>query len=836
MRVPKPHHAHRRRRAGQLTAVSGLAAALLAGSLASTSFAAQPSVPTTPPDATAVAVAAADHAVNAGLGTLRKGTQEKYNRLGVFEGGDAETQDLFYVSYDKTYQGLEVVGGDAVVSTDAAGNVLTTVAASQATISVSTTPKLTPAQATTSARKAFTTVSGTGAPKLVVLVVGQPKPVLAWEVPVTGKGKHAGHDHGDGLSQELVYVDATTGKVSHTAEQTASGSGRGIWNGAGLTFGTTSSGGSYRMTDPARPSLSCIDYSTNAIMTDADNVWGSSSKTDKVSGCVDVMYIAAGEWDLLKNWYGRNGLDGSGNWADAEVGLPDTNAYWNHSSNPNGVVFGRNNASAWISGTDVVAHEYGHGLDAKTPGGISGHPGQESVADIWGALTENYLNNPNDKPDYEVGELINLVGNGPIRYMYNPSKVSGHPNCYSTSLPSSVHAAAGPMNHWFYLLAEGTNPTNGQPVSPTCNSSTLTGIGIKEAGRIFYNAMLLKTSGMSYPKWRIATLNAAKNLDPTCAKYNKVKAAWTAVSLGAQPGEPTCTAAAGGGAAEPLVAAAPDIDVQKVRAHLTQFNTIATNNGGNRRAGSAGYNASLAYVKQKLQAAGFTVTEQRCTSGCSTTQTSNLIADWPGGPANQVVMFGAHLDGVSAGPGINDNASGSSALLENALALAAAKPSLTKHVRFAWWTDEEQGLNGSEFYVNSLSSTNRSAIKGYYNFDMIGSTNGGYFVNNISTAVAAPMKEYWDSLGLSPEENREGAGRSDDASFRSAGIPTSGYATGASARKTSAQATKWGGTANASYDPCYHRSCDTTANINATALNRAADGIAYTLWKTAVTP
>jgi Zn-dependent metalloprotease len=91
------------------------------------------------------------------------------------------------------------------------------------------------------------------------------------------------------------------------------------------------------------------------------------------------------------------------------------------------------------------------------------------------------------------------------------------------------------------LLAEGTNPTNGQPVSPTCNSSTLTGIGIKEAGRIFYNAMMLKTSGMSYPKWRIATLNAAKNLDATCVKYNKVKAAWNAVSLGAQPGEPTCS-------------------------------------------------------------------------------------------------------------------------------------------------------------------------------------------------------------------------------------------------------------------------------------------------------
>ncbi|MFC0622641.1 M4 family metallopeptidase [Kribbella deserti] len=531
----------RRRRAVQLSAVTGLTAALIAGSLASSSFAAEPAAPATPPDATARAIEAADRAVNAGNAKLRKSAQESFTRLGVFEGGQADKQDLFYVSYNKTYQGLPVIGGDAVVSTDAEGNVLTTVAASNATISVGTTPKLAPGQATAAAKKAFTSVTATGKPKLVVLVIGQPRPVLAWEVPVEGKAKHPSHDHGTDSARELVYVDAATGKVAHSAEQTASGTGTGVWNGSGLSFGTTLSGGTYRMTDPARPSLSCIDYSTNAVMTDADNVWGSTSKTNKVSGCVDVMYVAAGEWDLLKNWYGRNGLDGRGNWADAEVGLPDVNAYWNHSSNIGGVVFGRNNQNYWITGTDVVAHEYGHGLDAKTPGGISGYPGQESVADIWGALTEHYLNNPNDKPDYEVGELINLVGNGPIRYMYNPSKVSGHPNCYSTSLPSSVHAAAGPMNHWFYLLAEGTNPTNGQPVSPTCNGTTLTGIGIKEAGRIFYNAMLLKTSGMSYPKWRVATLNAAKNLDPTCAKYNKVKAAWNAVSLGAQPGEPTCT-------------------------------------------------------------------------------------------------------------------------------------------------------------------------------------------------------------------------------------------------------------------------------------------------------
>ncbi|MGC5022523.1 M28 family peptidase [Micromonospora sp. DT47] len=309
-------------------------------------------------------------------------------------------------------------------------------------------------------------------------------------------------------------------------------------------------------------------------------------------------------------------------------------------------------------------------------------------------------------------------------------------------------------------------------------------------------------------------------------------AVFTAVTmtLAAQPASATTTARP---AAAPAVAlAAPDISVTNVQAHLTQLNTIATNNGGTRRAGSAGYTASVSYLRTKLQAAGYTVTEQYC-SNC-TYPSNNLIAEWPNGPADQVVMFGAHLDSVSAGPGINDNGSGSATLLENALVLAQQNPTMTKRVRFAWWTDEEQGLNGSEFYVNSLSATQKSYIKSYHNFDMVGSPNGGYFINRITSTTAAPLKAYWDSLSLQPEENVEGQGRSDDYSFQQGGIPTSGYAAGASARKTSTQAAKWGGTAGAAYDGCYHRSCDTTSNINATVLNRSADGVAYAIWQLAV--
>jgi aminopeptidase S len=119
---------------------------------------------------------------------------------------------------------------------------------------------------------------------------------------------------------------------------------------------------------------------------------------------------------------------------------------------------------------------------------------------------------------------------------------------------------------------------------------------------------------------------------------------------------------------------------------------------------------------------------------------------------------------------------------------------------------------------------------------MVSSTNAGYFINQISSTTGQVVKAYYDSIGVQTEENVEGAGRSDDAPFKAAGIPTSGIAAGASATKTSAQATKWGGTAGASYDPCYHRSCDTyPSNVNTTVLNRAGDAAAYALWTLAVT-
>ncbi|KUN34060.1 peptidase M28 [Streptomyces longwoodensis] len=285
---------------------------------------------------------------------------------------------------------------------------------------------------------------------------------------------------------------------------------------------------------------------------------------------------------------------------------------------------------------------------------------------------------------------------------------------------------------------------------------------------------------------------------------------------------------AGAAPATPAVAAAPDLPVANVKAHLSQLQSIATANGGNRAHGRTGYRASLDYVKAKLDAAGFTTTIQQFTSSSRTGY--NLIADWPGGDTTRVLMAGSHLDSVTAGPGINDNGSGSAAVLETALAVSRAGLQPTRHLRFAWWGAEELGMVGSRYYVNNLSSANRSRISAYLNFDMIGSPNPGYFVYDDDPTIEQTFKTYFSGLGVPTEIETEGDGRSDHAPFKNVGIPVGGLFSGADYVKTSAQAAKWGGTAGQPFDRCYHSSCDTIANLNDTALDRNADALAYAVW------
>jgi Zn-dependent M28 family amino/carboxypeptidase len=216
----------------------------------------------------------------------------------------------------------------------------------------------------------------------------------------------------------------------------------------------------------------------------------------------------------------------------------------------------------------------------------------------------------------------------------------------------------------------------------------------------------------------------------------------------------------------------------------------------------------------------------------------NVLAQTSGGDPSNVVMVGAHLDSVAAGPGIQDNGSGSAAILEVAEQMAKVKPRNT--VRFAWWGAEEAGLVGSTYYVNQLTLEQRQQIALYLNFDMIGSPNHVFFIydGNDSDGVGAGpgpegsaqieqvFERYYTTRSL-PFKGTDFSGRSDYGPFIAAGIPAGGLFTGAEGIKTVQEAQLWGGTAGQAYDPCYHLACDTFANINLGALDVNSDGVAY---------
>jgi Zn-dependent M28 family amino/carboxypeptidase len=217
---------------------------------------------------------------------------------------------------------------------------------------------------------------------------------------------------------------------------------------------------------------------------------------------------------------------------------------------------------------------------------------------------------------------------------------------------------------------------------------------------------------------------------------------------------------------------------------------------------------------------------------------TNVFAEKVGKNQNNVVIAGAHLDSVAEGPGINDNGSGSGALLEVAEQMAKVKPQNT--LRFSWWGAEEAGLVGSTFYVDNLSDEEFFKIALYLNFDMVGSPNHGFFVydGDDSDGVGAgpgpagsaqiedKFEEFFASRGI-PTRGTDFDGRSDYGRFIAFGIPAGGLFTGAEGLKTAEHAALWGGTAGAAYDPNYHQAGDTIDNVNMFALDTNSDAIAY---------
>ncbi|MEV0429816.1 M4 family metallopeptidase [Micromonospora sp. NPDC050495] len=520
-----------------LAAVS--AALLTSGVLTcvtTTAYAATPSAPS--PQSSAAA--RADSLLRANPGAVQGASGEAYQavRTRVDSSGAAHTR------YTRTYHGLRVYGGDFVIHTAPNGAMAGTSSGLAAPLTLSTTAKVKAAVAQASARRAFSgTLTAVGTPQLFV-DASSGTGRLAWETVATGWQADQ-----QTPSKLHVITDATTGKVigSYDEIETVVGSGQGIYTGT-VSIDTTLSGSTYQMIDPSHGNGRTCDMnngtSTCTTFTDADNAWGTGANSNRQSAAVDAHFGAAKTFDYFKNVHGRNGIFGNGTGVPSRVhyGNNYVNAFWDGAQMTYGD--GSSNSRPLVS-LDVAGHEMSHGVTEALSGLVySGEAGglNEATSDIFGNMVEFYAAAPSDPGDYQVGEKININGNGtPLRYMYNPSLDGSSDSCWSTSTKNKdVHYSSGVANHFFFNLAEGTGST-AYGTSPVCGSApAVTGIGRAKAEKIWYRALdVYFTSNTAYVNnttpsntARAYSLKAATDLYGNCStEYKAVQAAWTAVNV-----------------------------------------------------------------------------------------------------------------------------------------------------------------------------------------------------------------------------------------------------------------------------------------------------------------
>jgi len=300
-------------------------------------------------------------------------------------------------------------------------------------------------------------------------------------------------------------------------------------------------------------------------------------------------------------------------------------------------------------------------------------------------------------------------------------------------------------------------------------------------------------------------------------RYRALAISSLAVALGVSAGWMVPANASNTAPAEVLVAATPPVVPDDAPlADTTALQSIADANGGLRAHGRPGFKASMDFLKGKLDGAGLTTSLQTFTYNGATGY--NLIAEWPYGDANNVIMSGAHVDSVNAGAGINDNGSGTAAVLETALAVAKQNLRPDKRMRFGFWGAEELGLVGSKNYVQSLPAAERSKINVYLNFDMVGTKNiKAWGIYQEGPDVAAQFTKFFTGRGLATKPI-DPAGRSDHGSFARYGIKVTGISSESDLNHL---------------EPCYHQACDTRNNVDAKNMALAANSIVTVMWNLA---
>ncbi|MET7272353.1 M4 family metallopeptidase [Streptomyces flaveolus] len=531
--------------------IAATAASLLVAALAPTAGAADGPTPAAALDHAAAALV--DHATSLGL----TGAQDTRVRDVIVDADGTQ-----HVRYDRTYRELPVLGGDFVVHLAPDGDYRGADRATRASVSLATvTPKLSAPRAADLAADALRAANPgellkrlTAKPELVVDALhGAPK--LAWRTNA------AALDSLGNPVARTVLTDARTGARIDAWDtiETASGDGRSLYGGT-VPLQTTQSGSAYQLKDATRGGTYtgdaanktdlcfltiCLSRAPSTVFTDADNHWGTGTTADRASAAVDAQYGTDVTWDYYRNVHGRSGIagDGKGSYNRVHYGTRYNNAFWDDTcfcmtyGDGDGTTFGP------LVSLDVAGHEMSHGVTSSTAAlTYSGESGglNEATSDIFGTLVEWYAGNSADAGDYLIGEKVVRSGFGrdALRYMDRPSRDGASADCWSTSVGDlDVHYSSGVANHFAYLLAEGSGARTVGGVSydsPTCDGSTVTGIGRDKLGAIWYRALTVHmTSSTDYAGARAATLTAAEDLyGAGSTEYAAVGAAWSAVNVG----------------------------------------------------------------------------------------------------------------------------------------------------------------------------------------------------------------------------------------------------------------------------------------------------------------
>jgi Zn-dependent metalloprotease len=515
------------------TLASALAIGCVSAALVSTSGASQ-AAPTARADRSAEAIA-----------TARANAQD-HARLGTGQGlvvrdTVRDANGTSHVRFDRTYRGLPVVGGDLVVHQTRGGSFRSISGRAVPSLNLGVRPAVSARTAAARAARTVDFARSKATPDLVVLATSG-TPALAWRVDVTGRnadGSPAG---------EYVFVNARKGGVLDHWPSVLDEAGTGTGLSVGTVPLTTSlSGSQYTLVDGSRGGNATYNgpqaSTATQLFADADNVWGNGSTTDPASAGVDAHFGIATTWDYYKATYNRNGIadDGKGARAFVHDGAY-VNASWSDACFC--MRYGDGDATTYpLVALDVAGHEMTHGVTSRSAnltyrgesGGLN-----EATSDIFGTNVEFFANNANDTGDYVIGEEIYRSYNPAthyIRRMDKPSMDGGSQDCWTTRTKSvDVHYSSGPANHFFYLLSEGSGAKTINGIaynSPTCNGTTITGIGRAQAAAIWYRALTVyMTSGTTYSGAKVATTNAATDLyGATSTQVAAVKAAWAAVAV-----------------------------------------------------------------------------------------------------------------------------------------------------------------------------------------------------------------------------------------------------------------------------------------------------------------